>query len=104
MKLSLKEQIEQLVQTPAAPRKLSGSALDIDLSVERGIRMRRPIDAIKALRDGGLTLSAAKRCYEDLLVACELRVHLPGVEDMPQLIAVLASCQITAKQVQHAVA
>ena len=102
MRLSLREQFEQLAQRPAAPRILSGSPVEIELQVPRGVRMKRPIDTIKALRDCGLTLLEAKLAYETLLEQCELRLHLPGVSDVAGLQAFLAECGIASHQVQHA--
>jgi hypothetical protein len=103
MKSSLREQLEQLAQRPAAPQVVSGSPVDLELTMPIGIRIRRPIDAIKALRDCGLTLLEAKIAFESLAQRCSLILHLPGVSDLPALIAYLAECDITAVAVdQHA--
>ena len=101
MTLSLREQFEQLARRPAEPRILSGSPVDFDLTVPRGIRMTRPIDAIKALRDGGISLIEAKSAYEALVQNCELRIHLPGVADRTKLKQFLAACGITAREVEQ---
>ncbi len=101
MKLSLREQFEQLAQRPAEPRILSGSPVDLDLTVPRGVRMSRPIDSIKALRDGGISLFEAKSAYEALVRNCELRVHLPSVANVTKLKQFLAECGITAKESEH---
>ena len=103
-KSSLREQFEQLAQRPAAPRNLSGSPADLKLTVPQGVRMSRPVTAIKLLRDSGVTLLEAKRAYEALLGACELRVHLPAVTDASRLPADLAECGITVHDMQHALA
>ena len=102
MKSSLRVQFEQLAQRPVAPRTASGSPVDLELTVPRSIRLTRPIDSIRALRDGGLTLAEAKSAYERLIVQCALRIHLPGVDNVSELRTLLAECGITATQVQHA--
>ena len=102
MKSSLREQFEQLAQRPAVPRTLCGSPADLRLTVPRGVRMSRPIDAITGLRDCGLTLREAKTAYETLLEQCELTLYVPGVSDILKLKAFLADCGITAEELQHA--
>lgn len=102
MNSSLRQLVEQLAQHPDVPPSVSGSPADLELTVPRGIRLHFPISAIKALRDSGLRLIDAKRAYERLLADCELRIHLPGVVDLPALQRELAGYGITATVVQHA--
>ena len=85
MNLSFKEQFERAVQTPAAPRTYSGSPARFELRWERDFT--NTIDAIKALRDCGLTLHDAKEKIEELMARRVLVVDLPFVPDADALIA-----------------
>ena len=85
MKSSFKEEFERAVRTPAAPRSYSGSPAKLELRWERNFT--NTIDAIKALRECGLSLADAKQQIEELMERRVLIVDLPFVPDVNALIA-----------------
>lgn len=92
-----KEEFERAVRTPAAPRDYSGSPARLELRWERNFT--NTIEAIKALRDSGLTLHEAKRQIEELMARRFLVVDLPFVPDVGALIARIDGTGATAKLV-----
>ena len=94
-KSSFREEFERAVRTPAAPRDYSGSPARFELRWERDFT--NTIEAIKALRDSGLTLHAAKRQIEELMARRVLVVDLPFVADVDALIARIADTGATAR-------
>ncbi len=97
MTSSFKERFERAVRTPAAPRDYSGSPARFELRWERNFT--NTIEAIKTLRDCGLTLHEAKRQIEDLMACRFLVVDLPFVPDVDALIARIDGTGATAKLV-----
>ena len=105
MKLSLREQFEQLAQRPAAPRAVSGSPVTLDLSVPFGHRLPLRITIVKTLsQQGSLSIADAHAILHRLLVDCRAVETLPGVTDLPRLIDDLAKADVAAVVVAPALA
>ena len=105
MKSSLREQLEQLAQRPAAPLIVSGLPVTVDLRVPRGHRLPLRITIVKTLaQQGSLRISEAHALLHRLLVECHVVETLRGVADVPRLIEDLAKADVTATVVEPALA
>ena len=100
MSLSFRERFEQAVLTPAASRDYFGSPVQLELRWEA--EFTNTIDAIKALRDSGLSLHGAKQRIEELMATHFLVVTLPAVADLAALIDRLGKAGATARIVAPA--
>ncbi len=85
------------MQTPAAPRDYSGSPARLKLCWEKDFT--NTIEAIRALRDSGLSLHEAKRQIEELMACRFLVVDSPFVQDVDALINRIGKTGVTARQV-----
>ena len=95
MKSSLREQFEQTAQDQGVSRPQSSSPERVELRWE--CNFHNTIDAIKALRDCGLTLFDAKMKIEELMTHQMLVVDLPTVADKAGFIARIAAAGATAR-------
>ena len=97
MASKLWEEFERTAHKPAVANNLSGSPARLELRWERDFT--NTIEAIKALRDCGLTLHEAKRQIEELMERRFLVIDLPYVPDVEALIARIDGTGAIAKQV-----
>ena len=95
MRSSLREQFEATARDRGGNRPRSGSPERVELEWDRNFH--NTIDAIKALRDCGLTLLDAKRKIEDLMATGSLVVDLPAVENKADLIERINQTGATAR-------
>ncbi len=95
MKSLSKKEFERAVRTPAAPRDYSGSPARLELCWEKDFT--NTIEAIRALRDSGLSLQEAKQQIEELMARRFLVVDLPFVQDVGALIDRIGGTGATAK-------
>ncbi len=99
MKLSLREKFEPAVQTPGASQPQSGSPERVKFWWTDDFH--DTIDAIKALRDCGLTLLDAKRKIEELMATKVLLVDLPAIGDETAFVERIARTGAMAEIMTH---
>lgn len=95
---SLKVKLAQLAQIPGEPPAAFGFAVDIVLERESGTKHFESIRAIQALTRAHVPLATAKRAVEEAMRGGQIVVHVPVVEDLSELILVLAQCRFVGRR------
>ena len=104
MKLSLREQVERLAQTPAAHREYSGSSVTLKLEVPVGHRIPLRIEIVRVMARHGIGVRDGHPLMLKLLSECQITVTLPFVENISSVVAELANADVTATLVEPALA
>jgi len=101
MKSSLKERFARL--GPVQAVTLTGSGSPADLVLRPNGKRLKPVQAVTALAQRGLTLLRAKRAFELMAERGEAVVRLPTVESLPALASELAAAGVKAASLSSAV-